>query len=144
MTPLSLLPVPTLDLLCFWALLGCLGGITAIILIWRQKRYMLCALGRSVLCERVFHPPCVQGGHDLPHEPAMPRCLRNTPLRWPGALYPLWLAALSLLCAALCGSARRWKKTHVTAASIKESVDSLPAGVCYYLDGGRCLLVNHR
>lgn len=36
----------------------------------------------------------------------------------------------------------KWHKTHITDNSIKEAVDSLPAGVCVYNDRGRVILKN--
>lgn len=32
----------------------------------------------------------------------------------------------------------------ITPNSIKEGMDELPAGICYYKEDGRCILVNHR
>lgn len=36
----------------------------------------------------------------------------------------------------------KWDKTHITANSLKEAVDSLPAGVCAFEDNGRVILKN--
>ena len=38
----------------------------------------------------------------------------------------------------------RWRQSHIVENSIKESMDYLPAGVCYYRENGLILLVNHR
>lgn len=36
----------------------------------------------------------------------------------------------------------KWERTHITDVSLKEAVDSLPAGVCAYEDSGRVVLKN--
>lgn len=36
----------------------------------------------------------------------------------------------------------KWEHTHITDVSLKEAVDSLPAGVCAYEDSGRVVLKN--
>ena len=36
----------------------------------------------------------------------------------------------------------RWSRSHVSAMSVKEAFDHLPAGLCYYLSGGRIKLSN--
>lgn len=36
----------------------------------------------------------------------------------------------------------RWSKNHISAMSVKEAFDRLPAGLCYYLPGGLIKLVN--
>ena len=38
----------------------------------------------------------------------------------------------------------RLRKTILTRSAIKESIDHLPTGLCFYAENGRILLVNHR
>ena len=38
----------------------------------------------------------------------------------------------------------RLRKTTLTRSAIKESIDHLPTGLCFYAENGRILLVNHR
>lgn len=38
----------------------------------------------------------------------------------------------------------KWKKEHITPASIKEGIDKLPAGLCYHNEKGVPRLINHR
>ena len=38
----------------------------------------------------------------------------------------------------------RWKRERITPASIKEAMDKLPAGLCYYNENGVPKLINHR
>lgn len=58
-------------------------------------------------------------------------------------------ATLAFLCL-ICLSAEAgelismsiWERTHITPASVKEAIDSMPRGVCCFKPGGRILLVN--
>lgn len=143
MTPFLMLPVPIQNAACLWALLICFGGIADAISLFKQKRYRYCAL--SALCFAL--------GYFLLHV-----CREGTELRLKGQVDPfaldllhqpaflflIFLALASVVCIGLYANVHRWKTTHITSASIKESVDLLPAGVCYYLEEGRCILVNHR
>lgn len=60
---------------------------------------------------------------------------------------PLWLhcvAAVVLLALAVYGlvGAVFWKKEHISPVSIKESADTLPAGICFYEQSGLVRLIN--
>ena len=65
---------------------------------------------------------------------------------WFAAL-PAWIhlpAAAAVTAAVLLfyRSHRHYERTHITAMSGKEAVDSLPTGICVYLDGGSILMIN--
>ncbi len=143
MTSFGMLPVTLQNVICFWALVVCLGSIAGAILLWRQRRYLFCAL--SALCFAagyfIMHV-CREGSELRLHGCATP--LTQSILQRPAILIPLVLLLDSAVIIWLRGNAILWRKTHVTSASIKESLDGLPAGVCYYLEEGRCILVNHR
>ena len=57
---------------------------------------------------------------------------------------PAALACLAFIAAAAAQQVHlcRWSRSHVTAASVKEAFDRLPAALCYYLPGGLIKLVN--
>ena len=60
---------------------------------------------------------------------------------------PLWLhcvVAVVLIALAVYGlvSAVLWNKKHISPVSIKESADSLPAGICFYEQSGLVRLIN--
>ncbi len=62
---------------------------------------------------------------------------------------PLLLSALVILAVIAYFlyyilSQRQLKNSNITRASIKESVDKLPAGLCFYYESGRCVLTNHK
>lgn len=54
------------------------------------------------------------------------------------------LAVLTLLSAFALYFVLKWKREHITPASIKEGLDRLPAGLCYYNTDGVPKLINHR
>lgn len=56
----------------------------------------------------------------------------------------LLLAVLALLSVFALYAVTRWKREHITPASIKEGLDRLPAGLCYHNKDGVPRLINHR
>lgn len=143
MKPFILLPVPLQNAACLWGLLICFGGIADTMLLFKQRRYRSGAL--SVLCfvlgYFLFH--VCREGTELRlkgHAAQLALYLLNRPF----VMFLFLLCLASVVCVCLFISIRRWRMTHISSASIKESVDLLPAGICYYLDEGQCILVNHR
>lgn len=66
------------------------------------------------------------------------------PEKIPYYVYIAVLTVLSIMCGFLFVLNLRWRNSHITKMSIKESIDELPAGLCYYLNDGRCILKNHK
>lgn len=54
------------------------------------------------------------------------------------------LALLSVLSVLSLYLVEKWKREHITPASIKEGIDRLPAGLCYHNEKGVPKLINHR
>ena len=77
-------------------------------------------------------------GETLAEAKGYPR--RGIPALW--LILPFLLLAL-VMTLLLC-SIRRWGRNHITSASVKESFDALPEGICYYWEGGLPKLVNSR
>ena len=112
-------------------------------MLFRQKRYLL--MFATILClfgayfiMHLCRDGTIQRLYGIGNELAM------HVNHWP---YIVILAAcliLTILCALLYWNITSWRKTHLTVASIKESMDGLPAGICFYLEDGRCILSNHR
>jgi len=142
-TRFDLLPVAVQNLVCFWALLACLISLADSIFLLRQRRRARAAL--TALCFFLAYfalHVCREGSELRLHGHVTP--LAGQLLSWPCLSYLAMLLSVSAICAALFWDVRRWRGSHITSASIKESIDGLPAGVCYYLEEGRCILVNHR
>ena len=59
-------------------------------------------------------------------------------------IYPLLALFLILLVTAAAEQVGigRWRRTHLTTASVKEAFDDLPSGLCYFLPSGQPVLVN--
>ena len=58
-------------------------------------------------------------------------------------LMSILLVVLTFLCAFAFYSVVKWKREHITPASIKEGLDRLPAGLCYHNKDGVPKLINH-
>ncbi len=60
------------------------------------------------------------------------------------ALIPMLVTGLIIICF-IFYFVREYKNQNnrITRSSIKESVDKLPAGLCFYYENGRCVLINH-
>lgn len=60
----------------------------------------------------------------------------------PMAVFPVMLVLVLLGILAALAAVSRYERSQITPMSIKEAVDSLPAGVLMYLPGGRVIMVN--
>lgn len=64
-----------------------------------------------------------------------------------GRMPALFIIGAALLftgaAAALIAGTLRRRKNELTAMSVKEGLDTLPTGLCFYEKGGRTLLINH-
>ena len=128
------------------------AGISALLVLWfamvpcalcaRQKRYAL-LLGGLLLAGLAYFVE--QGVIFILSQSARTPAVRAI-VRWMQALPP-WIIVGTLMLtmagvALMLQSAYRFEKTRITSASVKEAVDSLPAGLCVYLPGGRVVMVN--
>lgn len=59
---------------------------------------------------------------------------------WPVIL--LAACAMTVLCAATLWNMERWTKNNVTESSIKEGMDNLPSGLCWYSEDGTVIMKN--
>ena len=143
MTAFDDLPVLAQNFTCFWALLLCLGCIAETIMFFSQKRYhlalatILCFFG-AFLVMHICREGTIQRiyGHG--------NAFATRILHLPYITILVACLILTILCVLLYRNGTSWRKTHISAASIKESMDGLPAGICFYLEDGRCILTNHR
>ena len=143
MTAFDELPVLAQNFICFWALLLCLGCIAETIMFFSQKRYLpalatiLCFFG-AYFVMHICRDGTIQRMFGLGNAMALRL------LHLPCIVLPAACLVMTILCALLYRNITAWRKTHINAASIKESMDTLPAGICFYLEDGRCILSNHR
>ncbi|MBR6352215.1 MAG: hypothetical protein IKR93_07830 [Firmicutes bacterium] len=143
MKPLINCPVPVQNTVCFWALLSCFFCMAVFMLLMRQKRKSAAAgAAAGFLLSYLIMHVCREGtvlrlyGKDEPVPAAL--------LRIPAAVFAVLLLAVTFYCAFYYINILKWRRNNITTTTIKESLDGLPAGLCYYLPDGRCLLVNHR
>ncbi len=139
----ELMPVVFQNLTGFWALLVCLASLACLMMLLRQRRYPACTVPAVCFAIAYVILHICREGTELRLHGRITEIARQA-LSLPWAVFPALLLLLSAAVALQCRNAWSWSETHISAASIKESLDSLPAGVCYYLKDGRCILVNER
>lgn len=65
-----------------------------------------------------------------------------------GRIHVIWWIALiagtMVISITLASFLRHWKEEHITPMSVKDSIDMLDAGLCYWEDGGRIILSNKK
>ncbi|MBR6119575.1 MAG: hypothetical protein IKQ04_04565 [Oscillospiraceae bacterium] len=121
-------------------LAGC--GVLVYALWLRRLRYippLAAAVGISFLAFQgaicIVYAP--ERGYPV-SEDFLANALASLPL---GLVFGL-IAALGLLLGLCFARLLRWEKQQITPMSVKAATDSLPDGLCFYLPGGRIVLVN--
>ena len=66
--------------------------------------------------------------------------LGGIPVIWWIAL----IAGIMMISITLASFFKHWKEEHITPMSVKDSIDMLHAGLCYWEDGGRIILSNKK
>ena len=65
-----------------------------------------------------------------------------------GCIHVIWwvalIAGIMLVSITLASFFMHWKEEHITPMSVKDSIDRLHAGLCYWEDGGRMILSNKK
>lgn len=65
-----------------------------------------------------------------------------------GRIHVIWwivlIAAIMVISITLASFFKHWKEEHITPMSVKDSIDMLHAGLCYWEDGGRIILSNKK
>jgi len=63
-----------------------------------------------------------------------------------GCISVVWwmalIAGIMLISITLASFFKHWKEEHITPMSVKDSIDMLHAGLCYWENGGRIILAN--
>ena len=135
MTLFSHIPDPWQGALC---LLGLLGFFT---LLYDLLRYLQLGRRKHIL------PAAALIALSFAHLQVMIMNAYSSPFYPYGIRLPLaeviafCLAVLAVAAFQLRGIGR-WSRSHISAMSVKEAFDRLPAGLCYYLPGGLLKLVN--
>ena len=125
-------------LLSLWLLFVCLTLVWAVMRLLQQKRY------------KVLLPTlAVFAGCDIywQYLNAYSYYIGSNKEYYKIDYAPIWIIAaanliLTVAAAAITLHISKWQKTHICAVSIKEGLDTLPSGVCFYESGGRIYLVN--
>ncbi|MBR6259067.1 MAG: hypothetical protein IKR21_02525, partial [Oscillospiraceae bacterium] len=143
MTGFAALPVAIQNFVCFWSLFLCFICITDCILLWRQRRYGLFAVALlDFLCGYFCIHLCRELTELRLHRAVFQPAVELMEMPW--AVFIICILIFTAGSMALYANTRVWRRRHISAASIKESIDGLPAGICCFTENGRCLLSNHR
>lgn len=128
-------------LLLTGTLILCFAGIFCVIAALLQRRgakravrsgiLLLCGYILFQLQFRLTH--CLFYGVPLPAWSAAP-----------AAVLFLSLALLAVLTGKTLFDLFQWRKGHLNPGAVKESIDQLPAGLCFYAGDGSVLLANRR
>ena len=130
-------------LLCALALLLLLAAVAIGSLSIQQKRYRLLWVAVPALCLSYFlGQGFVMASLGYVHSQTGFRIV-SAFASWPGWLFWGLLLVLAAAEAILMRSLWLWEKNNITPMSVKEAVDSLPAGILCYDPGAKLLLVNH-
>jgi signal transduction histidine kinase len=121
--------------LCLTALLGSLLLLNDLLVCLRLGRRWAPLLSAGLLLLSLAHIQIMMmNAYRFPHYP-LGIHLKAVPT----ALLCLALLAFAVALRFRLG---RWSRSHISAMSVKEAFDRLPAGLCYYLPGGRIKLSN--
>ncbi len=136
------LPVYARGVISLWFVLLLLFSCVAVFRLFSQKNYLLaipavCIPAVSYVGVQycVHVNKCHEYGFTSPRLPSLF-----------GGMSFIWLILLGLLLTALAAwlflYSERWRKIHVNAASLKEGMDDLPSGLCWYFEDGTVALRN--
>lgn len=146
MRPISSLSMFILGILSSWQMLLFWTSLYILISGFRDKRRINRILRNILLLLLCFADytlfQCTVGYTS--RNPVTPTMIRI--VAWYAALPALALVAVCILLTAveafLILSMRRWYNTHITSASIKETVEKLPVGICAFEPDGKITLRN--
>lgn len=146
MRPISSLSMLILGILSSWQMLLFWACVYILIFGLRDKRRINLALRNTLLLLLCFVNytlfQCTVGYTS--QNPVTETMIRI--VAWYAKLPAIGLIAVCILLTAievyLIISTRRWYDTHITSASIKETIDTLPVGTCAFEQSGKITLRN--
>lgn len=136
------LPIIARGLIALWFVLVLVIANVATFRLFSQKNYILAVPSTAVMvvsyillqwCSDIGI--CFNKGLKPPHSSVL---IDKAQVSWLIGLGVL----LSIFAVSFFTYAHRYSKTHVTAASLKEGIDNLPSGLCWYYDDGTVALRN--
>ena len=142
MTAFIDLPVNARGFISLWFVVLLLLSCAAVFRLLSQKNFVLVLPACAVLlasyillqwCSDIAI--CNNKGLTPPHSSAL---IDGASYLW----LPLIAFVFTVLTACFLLYAARWRKMHVTPASLKEGIDDLPSGLCWYYEDGTVALRN--
>ena len=109
---------------------------------YKRKGFFLCTALAAALCYFLNQCVCVRSLPEMNSPLARAIAMQFTEL--PRGVILLILAAVTVLLILLYRNTIKYERTHITDESVREATDSLPAGICVYMESGRPLMVNRK
>lgn len=146
MRPISSLSHLTLGLFSSWQMLLFLGAVYLLIAGFRDRRRIAPPLRNALLLLLCFINytlfQCTVGyTSQNAVTPFMIRIVAKY-AKLPALLLLSLCTLLTIVEVLLIRSMRQWYNTHITSASIKETIETLPVGICAFEPNGRITLRN--
>lgn len=146
MSTISSFSLLTLGLFSTWQMLLFWAAVYLLIAGFREKRRLRPALRNALLLLLCFADytlfQCTVGyTSQNPVTETMIRIVARY-AALPAACLPAACILLTAIELSLILSMRRWYDTHITSASIKETIETIPVGVCAFEPDGRIILRN--
>ena len=132
----------------FWLFAGplaiCLfwGAVGLVILSLRRKRYAFLFNGVLLMAGTYFIVQCISYYTEpIAKDPRVPEiALHFTAM--PHLFHVLLFAGIGFAIWQFYKNLFHYGKNQITPMSVREAVDSLPDGICFFLPGGRILMIN--
>lgn len=146
MSPLSALPMLVLSLLSCWHMLLFWASIYIMISGCRDRRHITPFLRNVLLVLLCFTSytlfQCTIGFTTQNSSTALMIHIVEQYAKLPAGGIIAVCILMTAIEVYLILSANRWYNTHITSASIKETIETLPVGICAYEDNGKVILRN--
>lgn len=152
--PYFLIPALVRGFLGTWVIMIFLLGTVILVISLKQRQRgvfaasLLPFLGSVFLMHAVRTVSQTLQEHDPSIKGEMPIYgMARLTLSASSASFLAWLCALiimTVIAGVLFAAIAKKKKNHVSPTSIQESFEKLTEGLCYYREGGQCVLVNER
>lgn len=121
----------------------CVGGCMIPVVFRRKKQLpkILIILGMAAVATMmIIYTAEARANLRALEIPEISKWLRSCPILIPLLVFVVALAGFAYLII----KELQFRKNTITRSSIKEGIDKISSGLCFYLDGGRVILVNSR
>lgn len=126
---------------CVWVIMVFILGIWNAMRAVQMKKKLHICISSTLLLTIYF---ILQVISDIAHRQEGNRSAQISRLL--GEISVVWwvifIGIITIISINMASFFRKWKEDHITQMSVKDSIDRLHAGLCYWEDGGRIILSN--